>query len=557
MEKIDIKLIQEFVLAAVALASLLLGFAVYHTNKRQPQNRYFFLTSLAVLLWASLGFLVYYPSLSRFSLLLARLNFASVALFLVSIYAFILNFPKNQARWRTVDLLFVSVGVSFAIVSAATNLIVADMNLSNSLLVWTMGEYELIFYAYAVITALLVIWRLVKSYKLASLNEKSQIRLFSYGVIAVAFFNTIFNVIWPVFRPGDNYYWLGDYSVVFMLGFTAYAITKHHLFDIKVIATEAIVIVLSLALLVRMVISESMTEGAINFFIWFTASYSGYQLVRSVQREIKQKEDISKLAKRLDEANKHLQDLDKAKDNFMSMASHELNTPIAAIEGYLSMILDEGMGGKIPDQAKKYLDSVYTSSKRLASLVRDLLNVSRIESNRVHLIYEESQMEDIINQAVMEVGSKVKEMRHTLVYDKSEDALPKTWFDKTRITEVVINMLGNSIKYTDPGGKIKVRAWKEGDNIVVSVKDNGCGVPKEKRDRIFQKFSQVDVLKDQVKGTGLGMYISKNLIELHKGKIWFESEGEGKGTEFFFSLPILKEKPLDEHEGEGAVLQLK
>lgn len=557
MATIDVTLIQEFVLSAVVLASTLLGFAVYRTNRHKAQNLYFLLTSLAVIFWAGLGFLVYFPGLSNASLLLARLNFSSVAIFLAAIYTFILNFPKNQTKWRATDLVFVSIGLSFGAISALTDLVVANMRQVGDDLVWQMGDFELVFYAYAIVTALLVIWRLARSYGAAGANERAQIQLFSYGIVAVAVFNTIFNVLWPMIRPGDNYFWLGDYSVVFMLGFTAYAITKHQLFDIKVIATEAIVILLSLALLVRMIISEGATEGAINFFIWFTATYGGYQLVKSVQREIRQKEDIEKLAKRLDEANKHLEDLDKAKDNFMSMASHELNTPIAAIEGYLSMILDEGMGGKIPDQARKYLDSVYSSSKRLAALVRDLLNVSRIESNRVHLIYEETQIEDIINQAVMEVGSKVKEMGHTLTHEKPKEALPKTWFDKTRITEVVINMLGNAIKYTDPGGKIEIRARKESDNIVVQVKDNGCGVPKEKRDRIFQKFSQVDVLKDQVKGTGLGMFISKNLIELHKGKIWFESEGEGKGTTFFFSLPILKEKPHDEHEGEGAVLQLK
>jgi hypothetical protein len=305
--------------------------------------------------------------------------------------------------------------------------------------------------------------------------------------------------------------------------------------------------------------------------------YGSYILIKSVKHEIAQKEEIQKLAFKLEDANKHLEELDELKDNFMSMASHELNTPISAIEGYLSMILDEHMGGELNETHKKYLISVYESSKRLAALVRDLLNVSRIESNRIHLIYEEVQMEDIINQAVMEVGSKIKEMKHTLIFNKPSTPLPKTWFDKARITEVLINLLGNSIKYTESGGKIEVGAKSDDQNITVWVKDNGQGIPKEKQAHVFEKFGQVNVLKDQVKGTGLGLFISKNLVELHKGKIWFESpacastsaratadrkatvgrEGEGRGTIFYFSLPVLKAKPVDEHEGEGAVIQLK
>jgi DNA topoisomerase VI subunit B len=135
--------------------------------------------------------------------------------------------------------------------------------------------------------------------------------------------------------------------------------------------------------------------------------------------------------------------------------------------------------------------------------------------------------------------------------------LPKTWLDKDRITEVVINIIGNAIKYTEPPGKIEVKAHTDGDKIVVSIEDNGRGIPKDRQAHIFEKFAQGDVLKDQVKGTGLGMFITKNLIELHKGKVWFKSttDADDHGTTFYFTIPILKEKPFDPHEGEGALFQ--
>ncbi len=126
-----------------------------------------------------------------------------------------------------------------------------------------------------------------------------------------------------------------------------------------------------------------------------------------------------------------------------------------------------------------------------------------------------------------------------------------------RIVEVLINLIGNSIKYTEPGGKIEVACHADDDRIIVSVEDNGRGIPKDKYDHVFEKFTQVNVLTDQIKGTGLGMFISKNLIALHKGKLWFKSsvDKNDHGTIFYFSLPILKEKPFDPNEGEGALFQ--
>ncbi|MCX6808174.1 MAG: HAMP domain-containing sensor histidine kinase [Candidatus Berkelbacteria bacterium] len=277
-------------------------------------------------------------------------------------------------------------------------------------------------------------------------------------------------------------------------------------------------------------------------------------LIRSVKDEIGQRQKIQKIAKRLEEANTHLEELDKIKDDFLSMASHELNTPIAAIEGYLSMILVEKMAGEIPAKVRQYLESVFTSSQRLAHLVKDLLNVSRIEGNRIHIIYEEKPIVDIIKQSIMEIDPKVKEAHHTLTFHEPKKKIPATYLDVTRVTEVLINMLGNSCKYTDPGGKIEINVVSDDQKVVVSVADNGKGIPKERNQAVFEKFSQVDVLKDEVKGTGLGMYISKRFIELMKGKMWFHSDGEGKGTTFYFSLPLLTKKPYDPHDGEGAVL---
>lgn len=254
----------------------------------------------------------------------------------------------------------------------------------------------------------------------------------------------------------------------------------------------------------------------------------------------------------LKKANEYLKQLDKMKDEFISVASHELNTPLAAIEGYLSMILDEHMG-KVDKTAKEYLDRVYESSKRLAALILDLLNVSRIEQGRIHILYSKVNIEEMAQSVADELSIKAKPKNLYLKFEKPKHPIPENWIDANRIREVIVNFVGNAIKFTEKGG-ITIRTEAKGDQMVVSVADTGVGIAPADAEKLFKKFSQLDRAKNETQGTGLGLYISKNYIEMHKGKIWVESQ-KGKGATFKFSIPIWKEKPYDPYEGEGAVLK--
>lgn len=538
-------------LTAIWLANLMI-----RHSKRNPTTKAFLAMTISMFLWVNFSFLArlfahYNPSLVITFLRIAW--FATPFLF-VFLYFFILNLigqPKSHPR---LNLAVILGAIIIATLSGFTDFVVNSVRFVGVYLTINYGSAMFLYLGIGISLFVAPIYVLFKNYKRIPEQLKSKIRLILVGVFIFYFANLVFNVILPIFFKINRFYFIGDYSTIIMLSFIAFAIVKHGLFNTKVITTEAIVVVLSIGLFAEIFMTENLLTAFTKAIVWALATFGGIQLAKSVKNEIEQKEKIDKIAEDLKKANDHLKDLDKLKDNFLSMASHELNTPIAAIEGYLSMMLDEGMAGKLSEKAVKYLRIVFASSKRLSRLVTELLNVSRIESGRIHLIYDHNPLEDTINNAVMEVMSKAREANHKLTFDKPKKALPATWYDQTRITEVLINIIGNAIKYTDPGGKIVVSSFCDDDKIVVSVKDNGRGIPKEAEKGVFEKFTQVDVLKDQSKGTGLGMYISKNFVELHKGKIWFHSEGEGKGTEFFFSLPILKKKPYDPHEGEGAVL---
>ena len=237
-------------------------------------------------------------------------------------------------------------------------------------------------------------------------------------------------------------------------------------------------------------------------------------------------------------ANIKLQELDKLKDEFVSLASHELRAPMTVIKGSLSTILD-GYAGETSKEAKEFLTAAYSENDRLIRLVNNLLNISRIESGRLKFLVTNVDMSKLMKDVVTNLQMAAKEKSLRLIIDKL-DQLPFVLADEDKVREVLINLIGNAIKFTHQGG-ITVSAKVEKDMLITSVADTGNGIAPEDQELLFKKFSQVSrgTYSRQTGGTGLGLYISKKIIEGLHGQIWLTST-VGKGTTFYFSLPVVK-----------------
>lgn len=251
------------------------------------------------------------------------------------------------------------------------------------------------------------------------------------------------------------------------------------------------------------------------------------------------KAEVNRATRELRAANEKLQELDKAKDEFISLASHEIRTPIATLEGYVSILNNP----KLPQGDRKVMiERAYEGVERLSTLAKDLLDVSRIEQKRMKLNKEMVRLESIITRSLDGFELQANDKKIYLKYKKPERALPQVYIDQDRIGEVFNNLIGNAIKFTHKGG-ITVTTEKKGDEILVSVSDTGAGIPKESIDHIFEKFYQAEtassVLNNEKGGTGLGLYITRHIVEIHGGKIWLESKIH-KGTTFYFTIPINK-----------------
>lgn len=231
--------------------------------------------------------------------------------------------------------------------------------------------------------------------------------------------------------------------------------------------------------------------------------------------------------------------IERMKTEFVSVAAHQLRTPLSAIKWTIKMILD-GDAGEINEEQKELLEKTYASNERMIKLINDLLNVSRIEEGRFLYNPKEEQIGDVLDE-IVEASQEILEKKKISLEVKKEE-LPKVSIDREKIGIAIQNLLENAIKYTFPQGKIKITLEKDQNNVIFKIEDSGVGIPKNQQDRIFTKFFRAEnVTRMETDGTGLGLYTTKNIINAHKGEIWFESE-ENKGTTFYFTIPIINNK---------------
>ena len=236
-----------------------------------------------------------------------------------------------------------------------------------------------------------------------------------------------------------------------------------------------------------------------------------------------------------------LKEVEKAKSEFVSIASHELRTPLTVVNGYLSLLRDGDLGDFTTQESRtrlgEILEKVSNETTRLTHLVSDLLNVSRIEENRIVLNRKSQELTGVIENVVeeMRIGAMRKKIK--LYYKKAQGEQIYANFDFDKICQVIINLIDNSMKFTPGGGEIIINSWQEDSRVFVEVADNGSGIPHKLLPVVFEKFQQVpgSYLKEN-RGTGLGLFIVKSLVDLHGGDINIESE-VGKGTKVTFSVP--------------------
>ena len=229
-------------------------------------------------------------------------------------------------------------------------------------------------------------------------------------------------------------------------------------------------------------------------------------------------------------------EIDRLNSEFVSVASHQLRTPLTAIKWIMEMVLD-GDAGEVTADQREYFEQVYESNERMIRLVNDLRRVSQIEMGRITVKPKPRDLVQLARKIIQEMEPTVTERGQTITLE-CDGSLPKIPFDPEYIRQVIQNLLSNASRRTPAGGEIKVRIYKKGKDLVFMVSDTGYGIPANQQPQVFTKFFRGNnIVQKQTEGTGLGLYIAKGMVEASGGKIWFDSE-ENKGSTFYFSMPL-------------------
>ena len=540
----------------IFLVSFLFGFFTFLNNKKERLNILWFFTSLSIGIW-SVGF---FGVVSSPTYLIAWISqyFLDIGGIFIPVLFFnfilhLLRIEKNQKKISIFSWLI----AAFLILLSFTSFFKKGMAPFLEFRYWVdPGPLYFLFplsFAFFSIYAFIL---LVRGYK------KTEDKFFK-AQIKYVIFAQIFGVgggITNFFPQLFRVYPFGNYLVAAYVVFISYAILKHHLFNIRVIATELFAFAICIALLIRVLLSPDPNELLVNGILFFAVAIFGVLLVRSVAKEVKQREqievmaddvrrayEVEKKARETEKINrekaegltKELKRLETAKNQFIMATQHHLRTPLTSMRGYLDLIAG-GTYGKVPPKLKEVLKKFEKSTLNEIQIVNELLDISQFQLGKeVVILQPDIDIESMLKEIVGEIKIEAEKKNLYLKVERPKEFLPKIKADPTKLKVALFNLVDNAVKYTKEGG-VSIKVQTTDSKLQIAVKDTGMGVPKEELPDIFTRVFErsKEAQKSNTTGRGIGLYLTANIIKSHHGEIWAESEGVGKGSTFFVELPV-------------------
>ena len=381
--------------------------------------------------------------------------------------------------------------------------------------------------------------KLYKKYRTQNGTVKFQIAYIFWAAVIAFSLGGITNLLLP-YLGYFQLFWLGPILTGIMIMFTSNSLMRNSLLNGRIIATELFTVLILVILITETLFINSSAPLWLKGVRFLLIGVFGLLIVRSSLNEVKVGQEVQLLADQFKKANIKLERLNETKSDFLSIASHQLKTPLSIIKGYISMAL-EGAFGPVNQDIRVNLRKVYISNERLIGLVEDLLNLSRIEDGKMTYDISPVDLRDIISSVIEEFKEQAVKKNLVLTWDPPKEQFMVS-IDKGKIRNVIFNLVDNALKYTFDGS-VTVSIEKKNSKALVAVVDTGVGISTEHLKKLFQKFTRVGTegvgKGSEVTGFGLGLYIARMIIRDHHGKIWVESQGEEKGSQFYIELPLL------------------
>lgn len=396
-------------------------------------------------------------------------------------------------------------------------------------IIWFYSAYVIIFFG-------LAFKQLLEKY--FKLDEKDK-KMISYMVLG-SLVSAILSGVSNLFLPNIGIFslnWFGQVISLSLVFSTGYAILKYKLFGVKGVTFVSFISLFLTSVIIRIVFSSSRIDLFFNSFLFFMSSFLGYLIIKSFITETEEKDRVLKLNKKISVQNqkielqkKSLEDLLHLKEETLHIVNHQLNTPISIIRSALSMYQD-----KIWTE-DKFVKVVNTEIDRITQTATQFFTANKVEG-KFNLNITKADLNTLVQTLIDEKSllKKVREDNMKIIF-KAKGNLPPANCDIEKITEVISNLLDNAIYYSNKNVNVSLD-FKE-NNFIFKVQDSGIGIKKGLETKLFERFSRLDNAKStRPDGSGLGLYVCKQIVDAHGGKIWVESEGEDRGSTFFVSLP--------------------
>ncbi|EKE21114.1 MAG: sensor histidine kinase [uncultured bacterium] len=343
----------------------------------------------------------------------------------------------------------------------------------------------------------------------------------------------------PALYGTEYFLYSGVVAVFLIFSLFIYVSIKKKLIDIKIFFAQTLIGLILTVNIAEIFFSKTFIGVAYRLVMLLFLFIFANLLIKKYKQDVSQKNELEKMGKKLEANNRKLKELDNAKNEFISIAAHQLRTPPTVIKGYLALA-KEDPNNNLDAETRDSLSRAFTSNERLIELVEDILNISRIESGKMQYdIQPDQSCEKIIRDLTETFEIKARDKGLAFKLEIPKDKVPDIRMDSGKIREVISNLIDNAIKYTLKGF-ITLRLIKtDYDMVRIEISDTGMGISEHEMGNLFKKFSRGSNA-DQLAtgGIGLGIYVGRKIIEAHKGKIWAQSVGVGKGSTFIIELPI-------------------
>ncbi len=523
----------------IVIVSLVFGLIIFLRDKKSILSRLFAGITVTFSLWV-LNIIVQWiatpNSIIYFAWQLTAI--LEILIFLLAIY-FVDVFISHKDISANKKILLGVIYLS-ALVLTPTVLNVSSYDLTFC--EGTIGPLWYAIYAFEVTSLLWIAsigFNYYKEHKNSTngLNFSRQNKLVTIGTIVFLFLFSGSNIYGEITQ---NYAvnLIGPIGMVVFLGLIAYLLSKYKSFgSTKIIGVQMLVYALWVLVFSLVFINSIDLIHIVVGITFILLIILGVGLIRSVKKEIEQKERLERLTFQLSDANEKLKDLDKSKTEFLSLASHQLRSPLTAIKGYSSMLLD-GSYGEIQEKNKMPIDRIFQSANNLTLIVEDLLSVTKIEQGGMQYEFTGIDLAKVAKTLVEEQSVNAKKRGLELVFD-NKIGTAIVMADATKIRQVLLNFVDNAIKYT-PKGSVSVTVESiDGNKVRFAVKDSGVGMSEETKHNLFEKFKRGEEgSRIDSGGSGLGLYLAKEIVGAHAGEIHVESDGVGKGSTFIVDLPL-------------------